>query len=95
MEGFGLVVLEAAAHGCIVIASRLEGLIDSVQHGQNGYLVTPGNAKEYREMIESVLDNPQQIESHGQRARVYVENNYSWSLIARKYRDALASLDTK
>jgi len=95
MEGFGLVVLEAAAHGCVVIASRLEGLIDSVQHGQNGYLVTPGNAKEYQEMIESVLDNPQQIESHGQRARVYVENNYSWSLIAKKYLDVLVSLNTK
>ncbi len=95
MEGFGLVVLEAAAHGCVVIASRLEGLTDSVQHGQNGYLVTPGNAKEYREVIESVLDNPQQIKSHGQRARFYVENNYSWSLIARKYLDALASLNTK
>ena len=95
MEGFGLVVLEAAAHGCVVVASRLEGLIDSVQHGQNGYLVTPGNAKEYREVIESILDNPQQIKSHGQRARIYVENNYSWSLIARKYLDVLASLDTK
>ncbi len=95
MEGFGLVVLEAAAHGCVVLASRLEGLTDSVQHGQNGYLVTPGNANEYLEIIESVLDNPQQIESHGQRARVYVENHYSWSSIAKRYLDILANIDTR
>ena len=95
MEGFGLVVLEAAAHGRVVVASRLEGLTDSIQHGQNGYLVTPGDIKEYREIIESILDNPRDIVAHGQRARVYVENNYSWSLIAKKYLDALASLHTK
>ena len=95
MEGFGLVVLEAAAHGCVVLASRLEGLIDSIQHGHNGYLITPGNANEYREMIESVLDNPQQIESHGERARVYVEIYYSWSSIAKKYLDILANIDTR
>jgi glycosyltransferase involved in cell wall biosynthesis len=95
MEGFGLVVLEAAAHGRVVVASRLEGLTDSIQHGQNGYLVTPGNIKEYREIIGSILDNPRDIVAQGQRARVYVENNYSWSLIAKKYLDALTSLSTR
>jgi len=95
MEGFGLVVLEAAAHGCVVVASRLEGLTDSIQHGQNGYLVTPGNSKEYREIIGSILDNPRDLVAQGQRARVYVENNYSWSLIAKKYLDALTSLNTR
>lgn len=95
IEGFGLVVLEAAASGCVVIASRLEGLTDSVQHGQNGLLVTPGNAEEYRKTIESVLDNPQDKDAFGQRARVYVKNNYSWPLIAKKYLDVLASLGTE
>ena len=94
MEGFGLVVLEAAACGCVVIASRLEGLTDSIRHGQNGYLVTPGNAEEYKGKIEAVLDNPQESDAFGQRARVYVESNYAWSLIARKYLDVLASLST-
>ena len=95
MEGFGLVVLEAAASGCVVIASRLEGLTDSIQHGQNGLLVTPGNAEEYRKTIESVLDNPQDKDAFGQHARVYVKSNYSWPLIARKYLDVLASLGTE
>ena len=95
MEGFGLVVLEAAASGCVVIASRLEGLTDSIQHGQNGLLVTPGNADEYRKRIESVLDNPQDKDAFGQHARVYVKSNYSWPLIAKKYLDVLASLGTE
>jgi len=94
MEGFGLVVLEAAASGCVVIASRLEGLTDSIQHGQNGFLVTPGNAEEYREKIESVLDNPQDKDAFGKQARVYVKSNYSWPLIAKKYLDVLVSLGT-
>ena len=94
MEGFGLVVLEAAACGCVVIASRLEGLTDSIRHGQNGYLVTPGNAEEYKEIIEAVLDNPQESDAFGQQARLYTESNYAWSLIATKYLDVLASLST-
>ena len=94
MEGFGLVVLEAAASGRVVIASRLEGLTDSIQHGQNGFLVTPGNAEEYREKIESVLDNPQDKDAFGKQARVYVKSNYSWPLIAKKYLDVLVSLGT-
>ena len=94
MEGFGLVVLEAAASGRVVIASRLEGLTDSIQHGQNGFLVTSGNAEEYRKKIESVLGNPQHKDAFGQQARVYVKSNYSWSLIAKKYLDVLVSLNT-
>jgi glycosyltransferase involved in cell wall biosynthesis len=92
MEGFGLVVLEAAARGCVVIASRLEGLTDAIQHGLNGYLVSPGNAAEYKERIEAVLDNPQATDAFGQQARDYVDTHYAWSLIARKYLDVLASL---
>jgi len=89
MEGFGLVVLEAAMHGLVVIASRLEGLKDAICEGQNGLLVDPGNAREYKEIIESVLGNPSERKALGLKAKRYVINNYSWPLIAEKYLNTL------
>ena len=92
MEGFGLVVLEAAASGCVVIASRLEGLTDSITHGKNGFLVRSGCADEFKLKIESVLDNPQERTCISEQARKYVVCNYAWPAIARRYHELLADL---
>jgi glycosyltransferase involved in cell wall biosynthesis len=40
-EAFGLVALEAAAHGCPVIATAIDGLPEAVTDGVTGYSVAP------------------------------------------------------
>lgn len=40
-EAFGLVAVEAAAHGCPVIAAAVDGLPEAVEHGVSGYCVAP------------------------------------------------------
>jgi glycosyltransferase involved in cell wall biosynthesis len=40
-EAFGLVALEAAAHGCPVIAAAVDGLPEVVAHGVSGYCIAP------------------------------------------------------
>jgi glycosyltransferase involved in cell wall biosynthesis len=40
-EAFGLVVVEAAAHGCPVVAANVDGLAESVAAGVTGRLVSP------------------------------------------------------
>lgn len=40
-EAFGLVALEAAAHGCPVIAAAIDGLPEAVADGVSGYTVLP------------------------------------------------------
>ena len=40
-EPFGLVCAEALANGCPVIASRVDGLPEVVDHRQTGYCITP------------------------------------------------------
>lgn len=95
MEGFGLVVLEAASYGLPVIASKLEGLQDAIEDGKNGILVEEKNAAEYKEKIASFLQNKDRAEEFGRQAREYVANNYSWDIVARKYHALLKELIDK
>lgn len=92
MEGFGLVVLEAAMHGLVVIASDIEGLKDAIHDGQNGYLVAAGDAGAYRRKIQEVLKNPEGKEAFGRHARDYVRKNHAWPLIAGKYLDVMSRM---
>jgi len=43
VEGFGLVYLEAGAHGLPVIAHDIGGVPEAVAHGETGLLVAPGD----------------------------------------------------
>ena len=92
MEGFGLVVLEASASGTPVVASRLEGLIDSVREGENGLLVTPGSADEFGAAIQGLLADEPRRRQLGERARALVETEYGWSTIAARYLRACQEL---
>ena len=42
-EGFGMVAIEAAAHGLPTVAFATGGIVDAVAEGQSGHLVTPGD----------------------------------------------------
>jgi glycosyltransferase involved in cell wall biosynthesis len=44
-DGFGMVILEAMASGCAVIASTSTGGPDVIEDGENGLLVAPGDAE--------------------------------------------------
>jgi len=85
MEGFGLVVLEAASCELPVIASDLEGLKDAIQNGQNGFLVEPYNSESYKKKIEYLLSDDDFRKKFGQRARQYTIENYNWKKIAGRY----------
>lgn len=53
-ETFGLVYVEAMAQGCLVIASRNEGMDGIIQHGVNGFLCKAGDANELSDIIKHI-----------------------------------------
>jgi glycosyltransferase involved in cell wall biosynthesis len=61
--------LEMAASGLPVIASRLQGLPESVLDQQTGLLFEPGNAGELADCIEKLLDHPELAAEYGRRGR--------------------------
>lgn len=51
-EGFGMVAIEAAAHGLPTVAFASGGVIDAVSEGQSGHLISPDN---YPALTQAVL----------------------------------------
>ena len=53
-ETFGLVYLEAMSRGCVVIASKNEGMEGIIIHGKNGFLCPAGDSKELENIIRHI-----------------------------------------
>jgi glycosyltransferase involved in cell wall biosynthesis len=69
-EAFGRVVIEAQAMGRPVIASDLGGPVETVRHGDTGYLVRPGDPAALAAAIGVALHlDPAERAALGQRAR--------------------------
>ena len=72
-EAFGRVLIEAGACGVPVIASRIGGIVDVVDHGENGLLVPAGDAAALGEAIIGVLRDPEHARqrAHNLKRKVY------------------------
>lgn len=58
IETFGLVYLEAMARGCIVVASKNEGMDGIIVNGKNGFLCEAGNEIELQSIIKRIKEMP-------------------------------------
>ena len=52
-EGFGMVAIEAAAHGTPTVAFATGGIVDAVQHEKTGYLI---ENQDYQRMTDKVIE---------------------------------------
>lgn len=88
MEGFGINVIEAAASGAPVVAAAIDGLLDAIDDGRNGFLVPHGDAAGFAERISSLLADDEGRRRFGERASADVRARFAWSVIAARYLDA-------
>jgi len=68
-EGFGMVVIEAAAAGLPAIASRIYGVTDAVEEGVTGLLHEPGDAAEIAQAMALLANDPARRAAMGHAAR--------------------------
>lgn len=78
-EGSSLVTLEAMAHRRAVVASAAGGIPDKVRPGQNGWLVTPGDAAGLAAAISGAMNDPARLAHYGLAGRRIVEQEFSWA----------------
>ena len=68
-EGFGTVVIEAAAMGVPTVGTNIYGLSDAVEQGKTGLLVAPQDADELAQALQCLLDNEYLLGKMGTAAR--------------------------
>ena len=88
-EGMGRVLVEAMAAGRPVVASNVCGIPDLVRHGQNGFLVSPGDVNGLCTAIIRLLNDQKIREEMGRRGRS-AANEFSEEKMLQKI-DALYS----
>jgi teichuronic acid biosynthesis glycosyltransferase TuaC len=92
-EGFGIVYLEAMAHGKPVIAVEGQGCAELIERHQTGLLVPPRNAEAVAGAIRHLLNHREEARTMGQRGHDLVHQHYSWDHNARQiieiYLDAI------
>lgn len=80
-EGFGLVLIEAAATGIPSIGSRIYGITDAIVEGKTGLLFRPGNIDELTGKLASLLSDPVLRVTLGEAGRVRALNDFSEELV--------------
>lgn len=76
-EGFGTVVIEAAAMGVPTICTDIYGLADAIVNGETGLLVPVRNVERLAAAIDSLLLAPVLRWDMGRRARARIEREFS------------------
>jgi glycosyltransferase involved in cell wall biosynthesis len=87
-EGFPNVVLEAMAHGCPVIATRVTGVTTLVRDGVNGLVVPPGDVKALADALVRIEREPGLAARLAAGARE-TAGCYAWPVVKPRLEEAL------
>lgn len=84
--------LEAMAMKKVVIASDVGGLTELVKEGTNGLLFKAGDGEHFIKRCLEVIENPDMINSLGEKAREWVVRKRDWSNIIKLYNNVYEGL---
>ena len=76
-ENMPFSILESFAYGKPVIASRIGGIPEIINDGDNGTLFTPGNVNELSKKIKKLWKNSKLVERMGRKSRSLVKQRYN------------------
>ena len=91
-EPFGLTPLEAMACARPVIGSAVGGIPYTVVNGETGFLVPPRNPEKLAERLYQLLTQPELRQRMGQAARLRVEQEFTWPVVAMRTASLYESL---
>ena len=88
-EGFPNAPMEAAAMGLPVVATRVVGCVDAVEHGATGLLVPPRDGRALANAMRVYLNSAELQREHGQAGRGRVVKDFRpeaiWEALYQEY----------
>ncbi len=84
-EGFPLVLLEAARFNVPLVATRVGGIPELINSGENGLLVAPDNPAELATALRFYLEHPATANEMAARLFNKVEDGFTWKKAYEAY----------
>jgi len=91
-EPFGIVIIEAMACKKPVVASRVGGIPEIIDHGENGIMVEASDPAAFAAAIETLLANPGLRQSLGDRAYLTVQQRFTHETMGCHYQSLFKNL---
>lgn len=91
-EGISNTILEAMASGLPVVATRVGGNPELIEHGVTGQMIPARNVAALTEALQSYLNDPELRRSHGVNAHEKAVQNFSLERMATQYADLYLDL---
>jgi glycosyltransferase involved in cell wall biosynthesis len=91
-EPFGRVIIEAMLSGTPVVAAAAGGAIELVEHGVNGWLVTPGAPLKLAIIIQQCCDKPDQVKIIVEQAQNTAIQRFDLGVVNRQIQQLLLQL---
>ncbi len=94
-EAFGMVYLEAMEYGVVPIAGSVGGASKFIEHGQNGFVVEPGDDREINKQLRTLDDDRTWLAQLGENALVTAKEHPTWEESMNKLRAFLKYLSDR
>ncbi|MEH2068941.1 MAG: glycosyltransferase family 4 protein [Nostoc sp.] len=91
-EPFGRVIVEAMLCGKPVVAAKAGGAMELIEHGLNGFLVTPGEPQELAQVITTCLQETEITASIANNAKITASERFDIATINRQIARLLKSV---
>jgi len=91
-EGFGSVIIEAAAVGLPAIGTRIYGISDAIAEGESGFLCEPGDTAALAARMAQFITDPNMRKEMGRRARQRALRDFPKELVIAAMLDYYAAL---
>lgn len=92
-EGFGIVLMEAAAMSIPAISSDITGCNEIIQNNRTGFLIPPKDENALFEKMKYCIENPDEIKIMAALARKTMRSKYEqnqvWEKVIEKYREII------
>jgi glycosyltransferase involved in cell wall biosynthesis len=86
-EGFGSVIIEAAACGMPALASRIYGITDAIVENETGLLHEPKNVDQIEQKLQYLVQNPNERKRLGKNAYQRAVKDFDSKLITQAWFD--------